>query len=150
MKSCSCSPSRKFGPTTTRLVVPSPCTQDLERIAEIVVVELIVADAVEPHRCSWHHHEVERGPQRSPVGKGWRQTAGRDRLRAEVAHPHEPAGGMRLELQQGANLVGGELIGHPRILRSFTRKLVSRTVTDVGALGPPPRRPLLLSHSAAR
>src|SRR5215831_18144177 len=26
--------------------------QDLERIAEIVVVELIVADAVEPHRAS--------------------------------------------------------------------------------------------------
>jgi hypothetical protein len=57
---------------------------------------------------------------------------------------------MRLELQQGANLVGGELIGHPRILRSFTRKLVSRTVTDVVALGPPPRRPLLLRHSRAR
>ena len=34
--------------------------QDLERVAEIIVVKLIVADAVEPHGCDRRHHEVER------------------------------------------------------------------------------------------
>ncbi len=149
MKSCTRSPPRRSGPTTTRSVVPSRAQQqDLERITEIIVVQLVIADAVEPHRCGWRHHEVERGPHRPPVGKRRRQTAGRDRLRAQIGNPHEPAGGVRLELQQGANLVGSELIGHARILRSFTRKLVSRTVMDAVAFGPPARRPLLLPTPA--
>src|SRR5215469_18810489 len=73
--------------------------QDLERIAEVVVVELIVADAVELPRCSRRYHEIERGAHRSWGGKRRRQPAGRDRLRAEVSHAHEPARGMRLEPQ---------------------------------------------------
>jgi hypothetical protein len=34
--------------------------QHLDRIAEIVVVELIVPDAVELHRGLRRHHEIER------------------------------------------------------------------------------------------
>jgi len=52
--------------------------QDLERIAEVIVVELIIADAVKTHRCSRRHHEIERGAHRSCVGKRRRQTTGRD------------------------------------------------------------------------
>jgi hypothetical protein len=78
MKSCRCSPPRRFGPTTTRSVVPSLRRQDLERIAEVIVVELIIADAVKAHRCNWRHHEKERGAHRSCVGKRRQQTTGRD------------------------------------------------------------------------
>jgi hypothetical protein len=34
--------------------------QDLERVAEIIVVKLVVADAVEPHGRGRRYHEVER------------------------------------------------------------------------------------------
>src|SRR5439155_5858005 len=43
----------------------------LDRIAEIVMVELVVADAMEAHRRRGRHHEVERG---TPTAAG-RQTA---------------------------------------------------------------------------
>jgi hypothetical protein len=35
--------------------------QHLDRIAEIVVVELVVLDAVKLHRRFRRHHEIERG-----------------------------------------------------------------------------------------
>jgi hypothetical protein len=43
--------------------------QDLERITEVIVVQLVIADAVEPHRCGWRDHEVERGSDRPSVAK---------------------------------------------------------------------------------
>ena len=33
---------------------------DLKRIAEIIMVELVVADAVEPHRRGRRDHEIQR------------------------------------------------------------------------------------------
>jgi hypothetical protein len=59
--------------------------QDLERVAEIVVVELVVTDSVKPHRCGRRHHEVERRPHWPGIGKRRRQSAGRDRLGAHVS-----------------------------------------------------------------
>src|SRR5262245_45300098 len=87
--------------------------QDPERIAEIVMVELIIADAVEPHRRSWRHHEVERRPHRSPFGKRRRQTADRDRLRAQVGDPHGPAGGSSLSKMRISSAVSSSAIAHP-------------------------------------
>jgi hypothetical protein len=72
--------------------------EDLERIAEIIVVELVVADAVEPHRGVGRHHEIEPRAHRSPIGERRRQPAGRDRQRAQIGDPHEAAGFMRSEI----------------------------------------------------
>jgi hypothetical protein len=66
--------------------------QDLEGIAEIVVVELVIADAVEPHRRARRDQKVERRAHRPSVGERRRQAAGRDRLRAQVGRSHETAG----------------------------------------------------------
>jgi hypothetical protein len=38
-----------------------------ERIAEVVVIQLVIANAMEPHRCGWCHHEVERGSHGAPI-----------------------------------------------------------------------------------
>ena len=53
--------------------------EHLERIAEIVVVELAVPDAVQPDRRGRRHQEIERRAQRPAIGEGRRQPARRDR-----------------------------------------------------------------------
>ena len=57
----------------------------LERISEVLVVELVVADSVKPYRGVGRHHEVERGTQRSPLRKRCWQPARRDRVLARAA-----------------------------------------------------------------
>ena len=57
-----------------------------------------------------------RGAHRPPVGERRRQPARRDLLLAQIGNPHEAAGGIRLELQQGADLVGCQVSGDSRIL----------------------------------
>jgi hypothetical protein len=58
MSNCTRSPRRTDDDALGRIVAMQQ--QDLERVAEIIVVKLIVADAVEPHGRDRRHHEVER------------------------------------------------------------------------------------------
>jgi len=58
---------------------PVPMQQEnLKRIAE-VVIELLVADSMEPHRRSRRHHEIKSRPKRSAGREGCRQPAGFNR-----------------------------------------------------------------------
>ena len=75
------------------------------------MIELVVADAMKPHRRAGRHHEIQRRTQRPPIRKGRRQTAWRDRLPGNEAYPHEAAGGVGLELQKIANFIWAQLIG---------------------------------------
>ena len=43
------------------------------------MIQLVVADAMQPHRCGGRHHETERGAQRPAVGKRRRQAPLGDR-----------------------------------------------------------------------
>jgi hypothetical protein len=52
---------------------PVPMQQEnLKRIAEVVEIELLVADSMEPHRRRRRHHEVKGGSQRTTPFKGVR------------------------------------------------------------------------------
>ena len=72
--------------------------QHLDRVAQVIVIELVVADAMQPHRRLRRHHEVQRRAQRAAVGERRRQSAGRNRLRRAIGLAHEAAGGVRLEI----------------------------------------------------
>ena len=63
--------------------------EHFEGIAEIIVVELVIADAVQAHRSLRRDHEVERGAQGPRLRKRRRQSARRDLLLARVCQPHE-------------------------------------------------------------
>ena len=97
----------------TRLPAPKVRTDDdalhrpvavehehLERIAEIVVVELAVPDAVEPDRRGRRHQEIERRAERPAIGEGRRQAARCDRERAGEGHAHEAARRVGLEVEE--------------------------------------------------
>ena len=86
--------------------------QHLDRVAEIIVIELLVLDAVQLHRRFRRHHEIERRAQRTPVLERRRQAARRDHQVALIGLAHEAAGRVRLELEQRPDLVGGHVVGH--------------------------------------
>jgi hypothetical protein len=75
-------------------------------IAKITVIKLIVANTMEAHRRIWCDHEIECRA-RWPAIKKWRwQSAGRNSLVADKRDAHKAARGVRLELEQRANLFG--------------------------------------------
>jgi TP901-1 family phage major tail protein len=63
------------------------------------------------HRRLRRHHEIERRAQRAPVGEGCRQAARRDRQVALIGLAHEAAGLIRLELEQGLDLLAVTVSG---------------------------------------
>jgi hypothetical protein len=86
--------------------------EHFERIAEIIVVELVIADSVQPYRRAGRDHKVERGTQRSPLRERCRQPTRCNRPFAYERYPHEATGGVRFEFQQAANLVGSQISRH--------------------------------------
>ena len=67
---------------------------------------------MESHRRVRRHHEIERGVRGPAVKKWCWESAGRNSLVADKRDAHEPACGVRLELEQRANLFGVQIIGH--------------------------------------
>jgi len=81
-------------------------------ITQVTVIKLIVANAMESHRRIRRHHEIQCGA-RWPAIKKWRwEPAGLNSLVADKRDTYEPASGVRLELEQRANLFGTQIIGH--------------------------------------
>jgi len=80
--------------------------QNLNRITEVIMIKLIVANAMEPDGCAGRYHEIERRTGWPPVDEWWWQPAGCNALFTYESHAHEPASGMWLQLQQAAKLIG--------------------------------------------
>ena len=74
--------------------------KDLERIAEIVVVELVVADPVRAHRRVRGDQEIKARAKRPPVRERcWKSTGGNVEF-CHIGHPHRPAGRVRSQIEQ--------------------------------------------------
>jgi hypothetical protein len=86
--------------------------ENFNRVAEVIMIKLVVADAMQPHGCFRGYHEIERRPGWPSVGERWRQPVRRNSSLAHKSHAHKSARSMRLELQEGANLLGCEIINH--------------------------------------
>jgi hypothetical protein len=86
--------------------------KNFNRIAQVTVVKLIVANAMESHRCVWRDHKTEGGTRWPTIKKWCRQAAGRNSLVANKCDANEAARGMRLKLQKSSNLFRCEIIDH--------------------------------------
>jgi hypothetical protein len=80
--------------------------QNLNRIAEVIVIKLIVADPVQPHGCVGRYHEVKSGPGWTAFCERRRQRAECDQLFAHESHAHEPTRCVRFEFEERADLFG--------------------------------------------
>jgi len=78
--------------------------QDLNRVTEVIVIKLIVADAVPPHGGLGCYHEVESGPGWTPFCEGRWQPAGCDQLFAHESQAHEPTRCVRFRFEKRADL----------------------------------------------
>jgi hypothetical protein len=76
------------------------------------VIKLIVANAMESHGRIWGDHEIQCGARWPAIKKGCWWPAGCNSLVADKCDAHETAGGVRLELEQFANLFGTQIIVH--------------------------------------
>jgi hypothetical protein len=80
-------------------------------ITQVTVVKLIIPDAMNSHRRLGRDHEIQCGARWPAIKKWCWQLAGRNSLVAGKRDAHKPARGVGLELEQGANLFGTQIIG---------------------------------------
>jgi hypothetical protein len=76
-------PPTMLGPSTTSSL--SPQQQHLNRIAEIIVIELLASDAVKLHRRVGRDHEIKRRAQGTLALERRRKSARRDLEVASIA-----------------------------------------------------------------
>ena len=86
--------------------------KNFDGIAQITVIKLIVANAMESHRSIRRYHEIQGRACWPAIEKWGGQAAGRNSLVADKRDAHITARGMRLQLEQRANLFGTQIIGH--------------------------------------
>src|SRR5206468_8185948 len=86
--------------------------QNFNRITQITVIKLIVANAMESHGRIRRHHEIQCRARWPAIKKWCREPAGRNSLVADKRDAHETARVVRLELKQRANLFCTQIIGH--------------------------------------
>ena len=65
--------------------------QYLDRIAQVIVVKLVVSDAMKSNRCIRRYHEVKRGASWPAVRERCQQTAGRNLSLGDKGNSYEPA-----------------------------------------------------------
>lgn len=86
--------------------------QNVNRVPEVIMIELIVSNAVQPHGCVGCNHEVESGTGWASFSE-WRwQPTSSDPLFADESHAHEPARSMPFKLEKRADFCGGSILGH--------------------------------------
>ena len=110
--------------------------QHLDRVAEIIMIELVVADAVQLHRLLRRQHEIERRSHRPPVRERRRQSARRDPLRAHEGDAHIAAGRVRLEIEQPLDIL---VASCPDASLPLARSLALCWRGESGARRPAPR-----------
>jgi hypothetical protein len=86
--------------------------ENFNRTPQVTVIKLIVANAMESHRRIRRDHEIQRGARWTAIKEGCWEPAGRNSLVADKCDAHETTRGMRLELEQRANLFSTQIIGH--------------------------------------
>ena len=86
--------------------------QNFNRITEVTVIQLIVANAVESYRGIRRHHEIECGAGWPTIKKWCREPAGCNSLVADKCHAHEAARAVRLQFEEPANFFGCQIVGH--------------------------------------
>jgi hypothetical protein len=86
--------------------------KNFNRITQVTVIKLIVANAMESHGRIRRDHEIERRARWPAIKKWCWEPAGRNALVADKCDAHETARGVGLKLEQGANLCGAQIIGH--------------------------------------
>ncbi len=65
--------------------------QYLDRIAQVIVVKLVVSNAMQAHRCIRRNHEVKCRASWPSVRERWQQTAGRNLSLGDKGNSYEPA-----------------------------------------------------------
>jgi hypothetical protein len=86
--------------------------KNFNRIPQVTVIKLIVANAMESHGGIRRHHEIEGRACWAAIKKWCWEPARRNSLVADKCDAHETARGVGLELQERANLFGTQIIGH--------------------------------------
>jgi hypothetical protein len=84
--------------------------QNLNRIPQIIMIKLIVADAMEAHWRIGCDHEIEGGAGWAPFCERWGQPTWCDALLTDERYPHEAARSMWLKLEERTNLFGSHLV----------------------------------------
>lgn len=84
--------------------------QDLNRIPEIIVIKLIVADAVQAHGCFGNYHEIERRTSWTPFGEGRRQATSSDPHFACESYAYKSTCGVGFKLEERTDLVGTQFV----------------------------------------
>jgi hypothetical protein len=105
------------------------------------MIKLIVANAMQTHWRIWGNHEVECGPRWTAIKKWCRESAGRNLLVADKCDANETTCGVRLELEQGANLLGCQIIDHSFLLK------IQRSTSNVQR--PTPRNSEIIREQAS-
>jgi hypothetical protein len=80
--------------------------KNFNRITQVTVIKLIVANAMQVHRRIWGDHEIQCGARWPAIEKWCWEPAGRYSLVADKCDAHEAARGVRLEFEQRANRFG--------------------------------------------
>jgi len=86
--------------------------QNLNWIAQIIVIKLVVADTVQAHWCVRRYHEVKSGTGWTSFGEWWWQCTRCNALFTHESHAHESACGVGFKFEERANLIGGHLVYH--------------------------------------
>ena len=86
--------------------------KNFNRITQVAVIKLIVVNAMKAHRSIRRYHEIQGRACWPAIEKWGGQAAGRNSLVADKRNAHVTARGMRLQLEQRANLFGTQIIGH--------------------------------------
>jgi hypothetical protein len=86
--------------------------QNLNRITQVTVIKLIVANAMQTYRRIGGDHEIQCRACWPAIKKWCWEPAGRNSMVADKRDAYETARGVRLELQEQANLVCGQIVGH--------------------------------------
>jgi hypothetical protein len=71
--------------------------KNFNRIAQVTVIKLIVANAMQTHRRIRRDHEIQCGAGWPTINERWREPTGRNSLVADKRDAHESAGGVRLK-----------------------------------------------------
>ena len=81
-------------------------------IAQVTVIKLIVANAMQAHGRIRRDHKIQCGARWPAIKKWCWEPAGRNSLVADKCDADETARGVSLKLEQRANFFGTQIIGH--------------------------------------
>jgi hypothetical protein len=94
--------------------------QNFDRIAKIIMIQLIVADPVKPYWLFRRQHEVKRRSSRPSVCKRRLHASSRDFMLAHEGDPDITAGRVRREIKEFAHILKCHVIDDLRLCIIYT------------------------------